>query len=384
MKRLTKTVLACVLAIATVIPAVASDKEPIKIGALFNLVGGMSSIDVPALRGVQLYTKQVNDAGGILGGRKIELLIQDTKTDQKSSAVGAKKVLSEGVVAGIGHDDPAFVLPAAALFQAKGIPYVTPGATLPTMPAMVGDCLFMAPFGDDDQAFAIAEYTVKKLGLKKIVVWTDNSMDFTLTVARFYKQRIKELGAELLLEDFFKTGDRDFSSQIARLKKANADAVFISCIPNEAGITIKQIREAGLDLPIIGADGSDTELLTTVPSKEHASNIYISTHTYREDPRPEVIAFVEAYTKEYGVGPENAFAALGYDGMGLLVEGFKNAGSTDKVALKNALAATNGYPGVTGTISYTRPSGVPVKPVAIMSVQNAKFKVEEIWMPKID
>jgi branched-chain amino acid transport system substrate-binding protein len=70
--------------------------------------------------------------------------------------------------------------------------------------------------------------------------------------------------------------------------------------------------------------------------------------------------------------------------MGLLVEGFKNAGSTDKVALKNALAATNGYPGVTGTISYTRPSRVPVKPVAIMSVQNAKFKVEEIWMPKVD
>ncbi len=209
-------------------------------------------------------------------------------------------------------------------------------------------------------------------------------MDFTRTVSRFYKQRIEELGATLLLEDFFKTGDRDFSSQIARLKKANADAVFISCIPNEAGITVKQIRESGIELPIVGADGSDTELLTTVPSKKDASDIYISTHTYREDTRPEVISFIEAYTKEYGVPPENAFAALGYDAMGLLVEGFKKAGSTDKVALKNALTATDGYPGVTGSISYTRPSRVPVKPVAIMSVQNANFKVEEIWMPKVD
>lgn len=384
MNRFIKPLLIGALALSTALPAIAADKEPIKVGALFNLVGGMSSIDVPALHGAQLYVKQVNDAGGILDGRKIELIVQDTKTDQKSSALGAKKVLSAGVVAGIGHDDPAFVLPAAALFQAKGIPYVTPGATLPTMPAMVGDCLFMAPFGDDDQSFAIAEYTVKDLGLKKIAVWTDNSMDFTRTVARFYKQRINELGAELMLEDFFKTGDRDFSSQIARLKKSGAEAVFISCIPNEAGITVKQIREAGLDIPIIGADGSDTELLTTVPSKEDASNIYISTHTYREDKRPEVTSFVDAYTKEYGVPPENAFAALGYDGMGLLVEGFKNAGSTDKVALKEALAATNGYPGVTGTISYTRPSGVPVKPVAIMSVQNGQFKVEQIWTPKVD
>lgn len=145
------------------VTATAAEKDPIKVGALFNLVGGMSSIDVPALHGAQLYAKQINDAGGILNGRKLELIIQDTKTDQKASAIGAKKILSEDVVAGIGHDDPAFVLPAAALFQAKGIPYVTPGATLPTMPAMVGDCLFMVAFGDDDQSFAIAEYTVKKI-----------------------------------------------------------------------------------------------------------------------------------------------------------------------------------------------------------------------------
>ncbi len=87
----------------------------------------------------------------------IELISVDAKTDQKAAALGAKKLLSNGVIAGIGHSDPSFVLPSAPLFQKKGVPFVTSGATLPTLPMMIGDCLFMVPFGDDDQSFAIAD-----------------------------------------------------------------------------------------------------------------------------------------------------------------------------------------------------------------------------------
>ncbi len=314
-KRFGFTMVGMMLSFLLVFPALGADT--IKIGALYNLTGGMSSIDAPALNGAKLQAKLINDQGGLLG-KQLEVIGIDTKTDQKAAATGAKKALSQGVVAGIGYGDTTFVMAAAPAFQQKGVPFVTSGATHPMLPRWVGDYMFMTPFGDDDQSYAIADYSVKKLGIKNVVVWTDNSMDFTKALSKFYKQRVKELGVNIVLEDFFMMNDKDFSAQIARLKNADpkADAVFISAIPNEAGLTVKQIREAGLTLPIVSGDGLDTELVTTVPGDKLANDVYFSTHTYREDNRPEELAFVKAYEKEYGRPPENAFAALGYDAVG--------------------------------------------------------------------
>jgi len=374
------SLLGVLLSLLLVFPALGADT--IKLGALYNLTGGMSSIDAPALNGAKLQAKLINEKGGLLG-KQIEVMGIDTKTDQKAAATGAKRALANKVVAGLGYGDTTFVMAAAPLFQQKGVPFVTSGATHPMLPKWVGDYMFMTPFGDDDQSFAIADYTVKKLRAKNVVVWTDNSMDFTKALSKFYKQRLKELGTSVVLEDFFMMGDKDFSAQIARLKNASpkADAVFISAIPNEAGLTVKQIREAGLTLPIVSGDGFDTELVTTVPGDKLANDVYFSTHTYREDNRPEVLAFVKAYEKEYGRPPENAFAALGFDAVGLIAHAIERAGTTEGKALRIALAGTMGFKAVTGEISYTRPSGVPMKGVSIISVHNGKYKVEEIWFP---
>jgi len=151
---------------STILASPCFSAEPIKIGALYSLTGGMSSIDTPSLRGAQLAVKLINKSGGLLDGRMIELISVDAKTDQKAAAIGAKKLLSKGVIAGIGHSDPAFVLPSAPLFQKKGIPFVTSGATLPTLPLMIGDCMFMVPFGDDDQSFAILITLLRLLASK--------------------------------------------------------------------------------------------------------------------------------------------------------------------------------------------------------------------------
>lgn len=380
-KKLSLTVVCVVCSLLLVLPAIGADT--IKIGALYNLTGGMSSIDAPALNGAKLQAKLINEKGGLLG-KQLEVIGIDTKTDQKAAATGAKKALADDVIAGIGYGDTTFVMAAAPLFQQKGVPFVTSGATHPMLPQWVGDYMFMTPFGDDDQSFAIADYSFNKLGAKNVVVWTDNSMDFTKALSKFYKQRMEELGANIVLEDFFMMGDKDFSAQIARLKNADpkADAVFISAIPNEAGLTVKQIREAGLDLPIVSGDGFDTELVTTVPGDKLANDVYFSTHTYREDNRPEVLAFVEAYEKEYGRPPENAFAALGYDAVGLIADAIGRAGSTDGKELREALAATKGFKAVTGEITYSRPTGVPMKGVSIISVHDGKYKVEEVWFPQ--
>ena len=370
-----------VLALVLGLAFAAQAGEPIKIGALYNLTGGMSSIDAPSLDGAKLKAKMINDAGGLLGGRMIEIIGVDTKTDQKDAAIGAKKVLGEGIVAGIGYSDPAFVLPSAPLFQKKGIPFLTSGATLPTLPQMIGNCMFLTPFGDNIQAYAVGDFAVKNLKAKKIAVWTDNSMDFTKTLSKFFMERAKADGATIVLEDFFMSGDKDFSAQIARLKGAGADAVFVSAVPNEAGLSVKQIREAGLELPILSGDGFDTELVSTVPGPKLAHGVYFSTHTYRGETRPEVLAFIDGYKKLYNREPENAFAALGYDAVGLIADAITRAGSADPAAIRKALAATDGYSAVTGTISFAGTNGVPNKSVSIIGVNGGEYSVETVWNP---
>ncbi len=359
----------------------AAAQDPIKIGALYNVTGGMSSLDGPSLRGAELAAKQVNESGGVLG-RPIEVIAIDTRTDQQETAKAAQRVLSQDVVAGIGMSDTTFVMAAAPLFQEESVPFVTSGATHPELPVWVGDYFFMTPFGDDDQSYAIADYAYDEMGLRKVAVWTDQSMDFTKALSKFFIERFTERGGEIVLEDSFMIGDTDFSAQIARLKEAEeAESVFIAAIPTEAGLSVKQIREAGMDMPIISGDGFDTDLVATTPGPELANDVYFSTHTYRADDRQEVTDFVNAYTEEYGVEPENAFAPLGYDALMLVVDAIERAGSAEPDAIRDALEKTRGYKAVTGEISYTRESMVPPKPISIISVQNGKFEVEQIWRP---
>jgi branched-chain amino acid transport system substrate-binding protein len=378
MKNVCKLLVVLGLVLGMALPSQAA--EPIKIGALYNLTGGMSSIDAPSLNGAKLKAEMINKAGGLLG-RQVEIIGVDTKTDQKAAAMGAKKVLGDDIVAGIGYSDPSFVLPSAPLFQKKGIPFVTSGATLPTLPAMIGDCMFLCPFGDNIQAYAIADYAVKDLGAKKIAVWTDNSMDFTKTLAKFFMERAKKNGADIVLEDFFMSGDKDFSAQIARLKAAGAEAVFVSAVPNEAGLSVKQIREAGLELPILSGDGFDTELVATVPGKKLAHGVYFTTHTFRGETRPEVLEFIAAYKAAYGVEPENAFAALGYDAVGLIADAITRAGSAKPADIRKALAETKNYPGVTGGITFAGNGGVPMKNVSIINVTDGEYAVKHVWDP---
>ncbi|MDO5604395.1 MAG: ABC transporter substrate-binding protein [Paracoccus sp. (in: a-proteobacteria)] len=356
---------------------------PIKLGALYNLTGGMSSLDGPSLAGAQLAVKQINADGGLLG-RQVEIIAPDGKTDQQETAINAQRVLSEGIVAGFGQSDTTFVMAGAPLFQDAGIPFLTSGATHPELPAWVGDNMFMTAFGDDDQSFAIADYAMDDLGYQSFAVWTDQSMDFTKALTAFFKQRVGEKGGTIVAEDSFMIGDTDFSAQIARLAAISPapDAVFISAIPAEAGLTVKQIREAGITMPIVSGDGFDTQLVSTMPGPDLANDVWFSTHTYLADDRPEVAKFIEDYTAEYGHPPENSFAPLGYDAVMLLADAIGRAQSADPAAIREALAQTRDFDAVTGTISYTRDTMVPPKPISIISVQGGEFNVEKIWRPE--
>lgn len=358
-------------------PGPAQAQDTIRIGALYNVTGGMSSIDAPGLNGMKLAVEEVNAAGGVLR-RRIELLTEDGKTDQTINANIMSRFVSQKVVAVAGLNDTSFVLAAGPIAQKAKVPFVTAGATAPQIPEQVGDYMFMAPFGDDAQAFAIADYAFKTLKARNAWLLTDQAYDFTLTLSKFFKERWGKLGGTIALEDIYRSGDVDFSAQITRLRaqRPAPDVLFVSAIPNEAGLIVKQVRQAGIKTPIVSGDGFDTPLVVDVPGKELADGVYFSTHAYvqPDSPKPVVRRFVAAYQKAYGRAPENAFAALGYDTLKLVADAVERAGSAEPTRIRDALAATKGFEGVTGTIGYSGGSRVPKKGVTIIRVAGGRLQ----------
>lgn len=348
----------------------------IKIGALYNVTGDMSSIDEPGLNGFRLAADEINAEGGLLG-EPIEVVATDGQTDQTQLTNAASRLVDvENVVAVGGLNDSTFALAAGPIMQAAGVPYVIAGATLPTLPLQIGEFAFMAPFGDDAQSYAIADYAVEELGIGSYYMLYDQAYDFTLAVREFANERFAELlGADaLLLEDSYRSGDADFSSQIARLRELDPqpDAIFMSAVPSDAGNLVQQFREAGFEQPILSADGFDTPLLLDVAG-DLANGTYFSTHVALNADDPQVQAFVAAYEEAYGRPPENAFAALGYDTMLIIAEGIRRAGSTDPAAIREALEGIESLDAVTGDIGYSAESHVPEKSVTIIAVEDGAF-----------
>ncbi|MCL4298851.1 MAG: ABC transporter substrate-binding protein [Anaerolineae bacterium] len=341
---------------------------------MYNVTGGMSSIDAPGLNGMKLAAEEINAAGGVLG-RPIEIVAIDGKTDQTAVTNAVSEMIEVNQVVAIGGlNDSTFALAAGPIAQTAGIPFVTAGATLPTLPEQVGDHFFMVPFGDDTQAYAVADYAMDELKAKTAYMLVDQAYDFTTALASFFKERWQERGGEIVLEDIYQSGDTDFSAQIARLKALDPqpDVLFVSAIPNEAGITTLQIREAGLTQPILSGDGFDTPLIGEVAG-EQADAVYYSTHASLDNPADKVANFVAGYEAAYGNKPENAFAALGYDMMNLIADAIERAGEADPAAIRDALAATEGFEAVTGTITYPEGQRKPAKSVTIIQVQDGQY-----------
>jgi branched-chain amino acid transport system substrate-binding protein len=358
---------------------------PIKIGAIYNLTGGMASLDVPSANGAKLAVKEINDAGGILG-RKIELVMYDGKTDAATIGNAATQLVeSDKVKAMMGFSDSDMTLAAAPIAAKAGIVFVTSGATSPKLPDSVPTYLYLACFGDNVQAAAAAEFAYNDLKGKTAYLLIDRGMEYTLLLGKYFKERFTELGGQIVLEDTYQLGDKDFSAQVTKFKglATPPDFLFIASGPDEVGGLVKQFRDAGVTQPIVGGDGYDTPLLVQIAGPG-AENVYFTTHSLM-DPQLGTDAakkFISAYEAEYKTPPENAFAALGYDTVKLIADAVKRAGSDDPKAILEALSKTKDLPAVTGTITYQPGSRIPQKGVTVILVKDGKFTLAKEVVPE--
>jgi branched-chain amino acid transport system substrate-binding protein len=373
-----RTTTAVLIALAALACGASAAEPPVIIGALYNLTGGQEDLDVPSSRGARLAVDQANKAGGVLG-RPVKLILRDGETKPPViTRETAALIRQDPAVAGlIGFSDTDMVLAAAPIAAKNKRVFLTSGATSPQLPRQVPRYLFLACFGDNVQAAAGAEWAAKALKARSVVVLYKQTSSYAKLLHGYFQTRFKQLGGKVLAVRGYTLAD--IRAKVKGLPKA--DLIYFAAQPDDVVAGVAALRGAGVTAPILGGDGLD--IGDAWQQAGQASHIYFTTHAYlgADNPDPRVQAFRAAFAKAYPGKQADAFSALGYDTARLLMAAIKTAGSTNPQSVRKALAATTGFAGVTGTISYRGRSRIPAKSVSIIAVTGGRQTLAASVLP---
>ncbi len=352
-------------------------ENTIKVGEFASLTGKEKTFGASSHEGTQLAIDEINQAGGVLG-KQIELLTEDNQSKAGETNNIVNKLISrDGVIALLGEVASSRSLEATSAAQKAKIPMISPASTNPNV-TEAGDYIFRICFIDPFQGTVMANFATKTLNAKKVAVLTDAKSDYSKGLAKYFKEQFVKNGGVIVSELDYNGSDKDFKAQLTTITGAAPDAVFLPGYYADVALIAIQAKEIGLSIPLFGGDGWESEDLLKVGG-DAVEGHYFSTHCSPEDTSPKMTAFVAAYKAKYKRTPD-AMAALGYDSAYVLAEAITLAGTTDGPKLRDAIAATKDFDGVTGKFSLDDKRNA-VKSAAILQIKDGKFKFLETIAP---
>lgn len=357
------------------------DDKVIKIGANLELSGGVASYGQSIREGVNLAFEEINKEG--IDGKKLELVEFDNKSESAEATAGALKLISQDkVTAIIGAATSGDTLAQVQIAEENKVPVISPSGTSPDITYKDGklnEFIFRTSFIDPFQGTVAANFAATELKVKKAAVYIDSASDYSKGLAKSFIEKFKDNGGTIVSEEAFVAKDTDFRATLTRIKSKKPDFIFIPAYYEEVGLIIKQAREAGIDVPLMGADGWDSPKLVEIAGKEALNNTFITNHYSSGDPSERIQTFVKAFGEKYKGKSPDAFNALGYDTAYLLADAIKRAGSADSEKIQKELEATNGLDLVSGSYSLDEYHH-PIKSATILEyvdgAQQFKTKVE--------
>ena len=267
---------------------------------------------------------------------------------------------------------------AAPICQSNKVPMISPSSTNPEV-TKKGDYIFRMCFLDDYQGSQLAVFAADRLKVKRVAVLVDVKSDYSTGLAKFFEDKYKALGGTIVGRASYANGDSDFKSQLTAVKAMNPDLLFVPGYYTDIGQIAIQARDLGLTQPLLGGDGWESPKLIEIGGKSLEGSFY-SNHYFVDDPTPQVKEFVERYSQRYGAKPD-ALAALGYDSARVLGDAIKRAGSTEGPALRDAIAATKNFSGITGTITLG-PDRNPIgKKLVVLEIKNGQLALKALVDP---
>jgi branched-chain amino acid transport system substrate-binding protein len=340
----------------------------LKVGVVSPMTGATATFGQENANGIKLAYEKLKKAGG----KKFDLIIEDDKSESIESTNATRKLLSvDKVSVMIGAPTSSLALASAPIVQEAKVPFITPTATNVKV-TQVGDYITRACFTDDFQGVVMAKFAVNTLKKTKGLILIENTSDYSKGLAKSFGDEFVKLGGKLVNTEelTYAAKDTDFESLLRKVKRANPEFIFVPGYYVEVGHIVKKARELGITAPFLGGDGWDSPKLFEIAG-EAIKGSYISNHFAADDKSPIVQNFVKDYEKAYGVKP-GGFAALGYDSLGIVADAIKRAKSTKPTDIRNALVATKGYQGITGTITFDKDRN-PVKSAVVVEATTSGF-----------
>lgn len=350
-----------------------SASKDIKIGMVYELTGNTASYGTSAANGAKLAFKEINAKGGVLG-KQIQIAMADNKGEPSESANAMTKLITQDkVIAITGFTVSSCGIAGSAVAEDNKIPFVAaatvnPKVTVDDRTGKVKPYTFRACFIDSFQGTVGANFAATGLQAKKTAVLIDSSSDYSKGLAQIFKTAYAQKGGQIVAEESYLQKDQDYKPILTKVKAQNPDLLYIPGYYEDVGKIIKQARELGITIPVLGGDAWDSPKLVELGGPQALNNTYFTNFYSTEDKNPTSNAFVEAYKKEYGQIPDS-MAAMGYDAAYLLVDGIQRANSTEAAKIRDALAATKNFKSVSGEMSLNE-SHDAVRGVVIIEMKN--------------
>jgi len=356
---------------------------PIKIGYLAAITGDAAVWGKAEQGGAQLYVKQINEKGGILG-RPIQLVLYDTRGKAEDAVNAVKRMIFEDKVVAIGGSNFSSIqLAIASIVDQNKVPTVASAATNPAVTVDEGGkvrpYMFRIAFTDPYQGKVIADYLIRKCGAKKIAIFSDVGSAYSEGLTEFIRKRADELKVEHRLWSF-REGDVDFRAQITEARNWGADAVALTSLYKEMGLIIKQSIEFGWKPSFMGGDGVSPNIFEIAGKEPMEGTFWVQAMSFTD---PKVVALDEEHAKVFGsksTEPTNLTAA--YDIMMFIGDAITRAGKAEGPAIRDAMEETKGLQVTHFVWTVEKETHNPLnKPAAVLRGTNGNLDFVEYWAP---
>jgi branched-chain amino acid transport system substrate-binding protein len=339
--------------------------DEVKVAAIFAKSGEASEDNLEFFDAARFAVDEVNSAGGV-HGRKIKLIEYDNHSTPIQSKLAAKKAVADGAVAVIGASWSSHSLAMAPYLQKMKVPMISPNSTHPDV-TLTGDFIFRACFNDSFQGRTLAKFARENLKAATAVVVMNITSDYSIGLSKIFKEHFTVTGGKVLAILNYKSSEQtDFKDLVQEAKALNPDVLFIPGYA-ESGYVVRQAQDIGIAAMMLGGDGWPDRRFYANGGQDLKEG-YFTVHWSEDLDTDESREFVARYKKRYKI-PD--FATIVYDASMLLFDAMKRAESLDSQSIRDALAATENFDGVTGKISFDE-NGDPVKQVLVMKITNGR------------
>jgi branched-chain amino acid transport system substrate-binding protein len=371
----------------TASPTSSTQAGVIKVGLNAELTGSIPKVGKSCKQGAELAVKEVNDAGGLeVAGQKykIQLYVEDNEDKGDVAASVTQKLITQyGVLAVIGPNASRNAIPASEIAESAQVPLIGPWPSNPkfTINSTTGEpkkWVFRLFYLDSDQGPANAKFVKEEFNASKVAILYAIDSDYNKGMAEFFSKAFEKLGGQVVAYESYSTADKNFTSQLTKIKAANPDVVFLPNYYNEVALQLQQAHQLGINAIFMTTDASfSSELLTLGGKDVEGLYLYSTFITDAASANPVAKKFIDSYRAAYGEDPDDV-AALTYDSFGLLFQAIQSAGKIDRQAVRDALATPHTYKGVTGDTIF-KGTGDPIKNIYWVQVKDGQFRV---YIPK--